>query len=152
MLSLFLLRTLAPLRERKNRSRMWLTPIRIGVDDVCILAQSGTHGHERRKRERFNITYSVTIKSSQSLVAGETWNVSPRGTLITWAYKEPLLPGTTSDLTIKRPSDSSSSCETSAGVISHTMRGLCQGQCHMLPWRSPGPIRRAWAREGVPHR
>jgi hypothetical protein len=76
------------------------------------MADSVTHHHERRKRERFNIRYSVTIKSPQGILSGETRNVGVSGAMITCSSKEPLFPGTTFDLTIHPPSDSP--VETSA--------------------------------------
>jgi hypothetical protein len=79
------------------------------------MTASHTPGHERRKRERFDLRYSVTIKGPLAVVSGETKNISLSGALITCATREPLFPGSTFDLTIKRPSDSS--VETSAKVV-----------------------------------
>jgi len=70
---------------------------------------------ERRRRERINLRYAVTIKSSQGILSGETKNISPGGALIACACGEPLLPGEPLDLTIKRPSQTP--VEKSAKVV-----------------------------------
>jgi len=82
---------------------------------VCTMAEIHTDGHERRKRARINIRYSVRIDSSQGVLSGQTKNISRSGALIACACREPLLPGVPLDLTIKRPS--APSIETSARVV-----------------------------------
>jgi hypothetical protein len=90
--------------------------------EVSTMAASHTPGHDRRKRERFDIRYSVTIKGPLGTVSGETKNVSSNGALITCASRELLLPGATLDLTIKHASHSS--VETSARVVWSNVRGF----------------------------
>jgi len=91
---------------------------------VRIMAAIHEHGQEKRKRERFNVRYPVTIKSSQGLISGETKNISPSGALIVCACGGPILPPETLALTIKRASHSS--IETSARVVWSNVRGFRQ--------------------------
>jgi hypothetical protein len=86
------------------------------------MAAIDIHGHERRKRRRFDVRYSVTIKSSQGILSGETKNISPSGALITCACAQPIFPDETLDLTIKRPS--ASPIETSSRVVWSSVPGL----------------------------
>jgi hypothetical protein len=83
-----------------------------------------THDHERRNRERFDMRCSVTIKSSQGVLFGETKNISPSGALIECACGDPILPPQALYLTIKRRPDSESSVKTSARVVWSNVRGF----------------------------
>jgi hypothetical protein len=96
--------------------------LRASHDGVRTMAAINTHGHERRKRGRFDVRYSVTIKSSQGILSGETKNISPSGALIACACAQPIFPTETLDLTIKRPSDST--IETSARVVWSSVPGF----------------------------
>lgn len=98
--------------------------------EECTMEASETPNHERRKRERFDIRCSVKIKGPAGTLFGETKNISPSGALITCASTEPLLPGETLELTIKRPSNLS--IETSARVVWCSVPGF--GRESLICW------------------
>jgi len=77
------------------------------------MAEAHTQGPERRERFRFDIRYSVTIRSSRGLIDGETKNMSGTGALI--SCKKPLFRGETCDVIIWPPFDAP--VETRAMVV-----------------------------------
>lgn len=105
--------------------------LRAFADEECALSPNHTNRDERRRHERINLHYSVTIKSPQGILSGETKNISPGGALIICVCREPLLPGEPLDLTIKRSSQSS--VETSAKVVWSSIPGFRNDSlvCHI---------------------
>lgn len=54
----------------------------VNVEHGGAMAEAHTYTRERRGRERFNVGYSVTIRSSRGLVDGEPKNMSGTGALL----------------------------------------------------------------------
>jgi hypothetical protein len=106
----------------------------IDVEDEGAMTEAHTHSQERRGRHRFNIAYSVTIRSARGVIDGETKNMSWTGALI--SCKKPLLRGETFDVIIGPTFDEP--IETAARVVwsrPHDVTGktgLCEAGVHFL--------------------
>jgi len=101
------------------------------------MAEAHTQGQERRERDRFDIRYSVTIRSPRGLVDRETKNMSGTGALT--SCEQPLFLGETCDLILWPPFDSP--IETAAKVVWSRLHdvtgkiGVCEAGVHFLQRR-----------------